>query len=118
MFLRTMMLPMVRGTVMAIFQTYVPAEMQGRVFTLLLSSITIMAPFGLALGGPIAEAYGVPIIFVITGIGCLAVALIWVLTPKILYLEDDRPKAGVTRDARNADDLPSNAIRYSFHNSS
>ena len=93
MFLRTMMLPMVRGTVMAIFQSYVPAEMQGRVFTLLLSSITVMAPFGLALGGPLAEAHGVPIIFVITGFGCLGVALIWALTPKILYLEDDRLKA-------------------------
>lgn len=99
MFLRTMMLPMVRGTVMAIFQTYVPAEMQGRVFTLLLSSITIMAPFGLALGGPIARGYGVPTIFVITGIGCLVVALIWVLTPKILYLEDDHLKADVKLEA-------------------
>jgi DHA3 family macrolide efflux protein-like MFS transporter len=103
MFLRTLMLPMVRGTVMAIFQSYVPADMQGRVFTLLLSSMTIMAPFGLALGGPLAEAYGVPIIFVITGFGCLGVALIWVLTPKILYLEDDRPKAGAPKVQTTAD---------------
>lgn len=102
MFLRTAMLPMVRGTVMAIFQSYVPADMQGRVFTLLLSSITIMAPFGLALGGPLAEAYGVPIIFVITGFGCLGVALIWALTPKILYLEDDRPKVGIPKIKMNA----------------
>jgi hypothetical protein len=51
-----------------------------------------MAPFGLAIGGPLAEAYGVPLIFVITGIGCLGVALIWALTPAILYLEDDSPK--------------------------
>jgi DHA3 family macrolide efflux protein-like MFS transporter len=90
-FLRTMMLPLIRGTVMAIFQSYVPAEMQGRVFTLLLSSITVMAPIGLALGGPIAKAYGVPVIFIITGIGCLGVALIWAFTPAILYLEDDQP---------------------------
>ncbi|MFN2285273.1 MAG: MFS transporter [Anaerolineae bacterium] len=92
MFLRTMMLPMVRGSVMAIFQSYVPPAMQGRVFTILLSSLSLMAPFGLAIGGPLAEAYGVPLIFVITGIGCLGVALIWALTPAILYLEDDSPK--------------------------
>ena len=91
-FLRTMMLPLIRGTVMAIFQSYVPAEMQGRVFTLLLSSMTVMAPIGLALGGPIAKAYGVPVIFIITGIGCLGVALIWALTPTILYLEDEHDK--------------------------
>jgi len=62
--------------------------MQGRVFTLLLSSISLMAPFGLALGGPIAEAFGVPIVFVITGVGCLVVAAVWVLNPTILHLED------------------------------
>ena len=35
--------------------------------------------------------------WVYVGIGCLGVALIWVLTPKILYLEDDRPKAGAAK---------------------
>jgi DHA3 family macrolide efflux protein-like MFS transporter len=88
MFFRTMMVPMIRGPVMAIFQSYVPPNLQGRVFTLLLSSISMMAPVGLMLGGPIAEAYGVPIIFVLTGIGCLGVALVWILSPTILYLED------------------------------
>jgi DHA3 family macrolide efflux protein-like MFS transporter len=106
MFLRTMMLPMVRGSVMAIFQSYVPAHLQGRVFTLLLSSLSLMAPFGLALGGPLAEAYGVPVIFVITGIGCLGVALIWSLTPTILYLEDNPPQsaAPVSGAAQMLDD--------------
>jgi len=88
MFIRTLMIPMMRSSVMTIFQTYVPPDMQGRVFTLLLSSISLMAPFGLALGGPIADTFGVPIIFVITGIGCLVVATSWVLNPTILYLED------------------------------
>lgn len=88
MFVRTAMIPMMRSSVMTIFQTYVPSEMQGRVFTLLLSSITLMAPFGLALGGPIADAFGVPTVFVITGIGCLLVSLAWVTNPTILQLED------------------------------
>jgi MFS transporter, DHA3 family, macrolide efflux protein len=94
MFVRTAMIPMMRSSVMTIFQTFVPPDMQGRVFTLLLSSISLMAPFGLALGGPIAERYGVPTVFVITGIGCLAVSLVWVLSPTILNLED-RTKGGV-----------------------
>ena len=87
MFLRTAMVPFIRGSVMAIFQTYVPPDLQGRVFTLLLTSISIMAPFGLALGGPIANTYGVNTIFVLTGIGCLGVALIWALNPSILNME-------------------------------
>ncbi len=88
MFVRTLAFPLIRSSVMAIFQTYVPPEMQGRVFTLLLSSISLMAPFGLALGGPIAERFGVPTVFVITGIGCLAISLVWVFNPTILHLED------------------------------
>lgn len=90
MFFRTMMIPMLRGTVMSIFQSYVPADLQGRVFTLLLSSISIMAPFGLALAGPAAEAFGIPMLFVITGVACLILAAFWALNPTILYLEDQR----------------------------
>ncbi len=89
MFLRTMMLPLVRGSVMAIFQIYVPPELQGRVFNLLLSALSVMAPVGLALGGPLADAYGVPIIFIITGIGCMGIALIWLLNPSIMHLESE-----------------------------
>jgi len=87
MFLRTAMIPFIRGSVMAIFQTNVPPELQGRVFTLLMASISIMAPFGLVLGGPIANAYGVNAIFIFAGIGCLGVALIWALNPSILNME-------------------------------
>lgn len=94
MFLRTMMLPMVRGSVIAIFQIHVPPDLQGRVFNLLLSSLSLMAPVGLALGGPLADAYGVPIIFVITGIGCMGIALIWLLNPSIMQLESEgHPRA-------------------------
>jgi MFS transporter, DHA3 family, macrolide efflux protein len=89
MFLRTLMLPMVRGSVIAIFQIHVPPDLQGRVFNLLLSSLSLMAPVGLALGGPLADAYGVPIIFVITGIGCMGIALIWLLNPSIMQLESE-----------------------------
>jgi DHA3 family macrolide efflux protein-like MFS transporter len=71
--------------------------MQGRVFTLLLSSISLMAPFGLALGGPVADAFGIPMVFIITGIGCLVIALVWLSSPTILHLEDkaERPETTV-----------------------
>lgn len=104
MFVRTAMIPMMRSSVMTIFQAYVPPEMQGRVFTLLLSSISLMAPFGLALGGPIAERFGVPTVFVITGIGCLVVSLVWVLNPTILHLEDRAHDSVVTGKAAPAGD--------------
>ena len=73
---------------MAIFQTYVPVEMQGRVFTLLISVVSITAPVGLAVAGPLAERFGVQMVYVLGGLGCLAVAAAWLCMPKVLYLED------------------------------
>ncbi len=104
MFLRTAMVPLIRGSVMAIFQTYVPPELQGRVFSLLIASISIMAPFGLALGGPIANASGVNTIFILTGIGCLGVAVIWALNPAILNLESEHKAAMIANFVDKAGD--------------
>ncbi|MFP4394260.1 MAG: MFS transporter [Anaerolineales bacterium] len=86
-FLSAMMLPLVRGSVMAIFQIHVPPDLQGRVFNLLLSSLSLMAPVGLALGGPLADAYGVPVIFIISGVGCIGLAMTWLLSQSIMQLE-------------------------------
>jgi len=88
MFLRTSMLPLVRGSIVAIFQTSVPPDMQGRLFTLLMSVISLAPPLGLAIGGLLAEAYGVRVLFVLGGVGCMLMALVWALTPSVLYLED------------------------------
>ncbi len=94
MFLRAMMVPMIRGSVMAIFQSHVPPEIQGRVFTLLVSSVSLMAPLGLAIGGPVIDWLGVRTLFVAGGIGCLGIAIIWALSPTIMHLEDDLEAQG------------------------
>jgi DHA3 family macrolide efflux protein-like MFS transporter len=88
MFLRATMVPMIRGPVMAIFQAHVPPALQGRVFTLLLSSISVMAPFGLAIGGPLADVWGARTVFVIGGVGCLFMACVWAMSPTIMHMED------------------------------
>ena len=67
--------------------------MQGRIFALLTSAISVMAPLGLAIGGPLADAFGVRLLFVLAGGGCLLLALIWILTPAILYLQDEPTQA-------------------------
>jgi DHA3 family macrolide efflux protein-like MFS transporter len=88
MFLRATMVPMIRGPVMAIFQAHVPPPLQGRVFTLLISSMSVMAPFGLAIGGPLADAWGARTVFIIAGVGCLVMACVWALSPAIMHTED------------------------------
>ena len=87
-FLRTLMFPMIKGPIMAIFQSHIPADMQGRVFSLLISAVSVTAPLGLAIGGPIADAYGPHTLFIIAGVGCLVIAVVWALNPTIMHLED------------------------------
>ena len=91
-FLRSVMFPMIKAPITAIFQSYVPPEIQGRVFSLLMSTITVMAPVGLAIGGPLADAFGAHSLFTVAGIGCLAIALTWALSPTIMRLEDRLPQ--------------------------
>ena len=76
---------------MAIFQVYVPADMQGRVFTVLLSSVSLMTPLGLALGGPLADAAGVPAVFIAAGVGSLLTAAAWSRNRTVMHLEDRPP---------------------------
>ena len=43
---------------------------------------------GLAIGGPLADALGVRTLFVLGGVGCLVMGVVWAFVPTILYLED------------------------------
>jgi DHA3 family macrolide efflux protein-like MFS transporter len=88
MFLRTMMLPILRGPIFAVVQSSVPAEKQGRVFTMVISLTTLMTPLGLAIGGPVADTFGVRPLFVVAGAGCILMTVVWLLTPAALYLEE------------------------------
>lgn len=92
MFLRTMMLPILRGPIFAVVQSSVPAEKQGRIFTLVMSLTALMTPLGLAIGGPVADAFGVRPLFVVAGAGCILMAVVWLLTPAALYLENGERK--------------------------
>ena len=91
-FLRNLMFPLIKGPITAIFQSHVPPAMQGRVFTLQMSTISVMSPLGLAIGGPVADAFGAHSLFLVAGIGCLAIALTWALSPTIMHLEDRLPQ--------------------------
>jgi DHA3 family macrolide efflux protein-like MFS transporter len=80
--------PIANGALFAALQTIVPAEMQGRVFTLLQSAAGAMIPLGLAVGGPLAEAFGVRTWFLIAGIGMSVAALGALCLPAVIRLGD------------------------------
>lgn len=82
--------PIANGPFMAIMQAVVAPEMQGRFFTVLNTMSQGMAPLGLVLAGPVADAFGVQIWFLIGAIGLLAISGIFFFTPALRNLEDHR----------------------------
>lgn len=63
----------------AYMQTNIPAESQGRVFSLMGSLMSLSMPVGLLLSGPIAERHGVALWFLISGIAMLVITLLSLL---------------------------------------
>ena len=64
--------------VTAYMQRTIPPEKLGRAFSLMGSLMSLAMPVGLVLSGPVAERYGVPLWFLITGLAsgvCAAVCL-------------------------------------------
>jgi DHA3 family macrolide efflux protein-like MFS transporter len=79
----------------AILQGTVPAEMQGRVFSLRNSLFWAMGPLGLAILGPLADVIGVQPLFLMDGAAFLLVALAWALLPGVRNLEGGSPGRAV-----------------------
>lgn len=82
------MIPMTDGPIMAIFQTTIAPHMQGRVFALLGSLVSLSSPLGLAIAGPVSDRLGVQVWFLIAGILCLLVGVTSFFIPAILHIEE------------------------------
>lgn len=76
------------GPFFAILQSIIPPEMQGRVFTVLMSVSMGMAPVGLAVAGPLADRFGVQLWYLLGTLVC-GLMVTWILlSPTLLRLEE------------------------------
>lgn len=82
--------PIVNGPLFAALQACVAPEMQGRVFTLLLSAASAMMPLGLVIAGPLADAFGVQTWFIIGGVVTGAMAIAGLFIPAVMDFEKGR----------------------------
>ncbi len=82
--------PIANGPFMAIMQSVVAPEMQGRFFTVLNTLSGGMSPLGLLLAGPVADAFGVQIWFLIGALGLLVIGGLFLAIPSLRKLEDHR----------------------------
>jgi MFS transporter, DHA3 family, macrolide efflux protein len=90
MFLMGIGNPITNGPLMAVIQATVAPEMQGRVFTLLISVASAMTPLGLVIAGPLADRFGVQAWFVIGGVVTALMGIGGYFIPAITKIEEGR----------------------------
>jgi len=106
MFVTGFMNPITNGPVIALTQSIVPSEVQGRVFTVIQSITAGMSPLGLAAAGPVADALGVRTWYLAGGVVCLVMALAALCMPSIMHMEDYRATDRTAEKAEPAGSSP------------
>ncbi|KAA3645025.1 MAG: MFS transporter [Chloroflexi bacterium] len=89
------MQPMANGPLFAIIQARVAPDMQGRMFSLIGSLATAMAPIGLIFAGPIADFFGIRTWFFVGGAACVAVGIFCRLVPSVYGIEENGQSASI-----------------------
>jgi MFS transporter, DHA3 family, macrolide efflux protein len=74
---------------MALLQSQVPNELQGRVISLLNTVMGLAGPIGLVLAAPLGEAVGVRGVFIAGGILAALICLAGFLSPRLMRIEDE-----------------------------
>ena len=77
----------------ALLQSTVPADIQGRVFTLMMSLTMSMTPVGLALAGPVADLMGIRIWYVVAGAVMTLMSIGAFFIPTIMRIEEENPNS-------------------------
>jgi len=90
MLLAGLMHPMVSGPLFAILQSVVPSDLQGRVLTLVISLGTAMVPLSLAVAGPLSDAVGPHVWYILSGALSLAAAVAGLSLKSVMRIEDGR----------------------------
>lgn len=89
-FISGITISLLNGPIVAIFQTTIPADMQGRVLGLFNSVISLVGPVGLVLTGPLADAVGIRTVYIAGGLIVIAVVLLGFLVPALMTIEEQR----------------------------
>ena len=82
------MQPITNGPIHAVMQATVAPDMQARVFSLLGSLASGMAPIGLIIAGPISDNLGIQTWFLLGGSLCILMAVTGLFIPALMNIED------------------------------
>ncbi len=98
--------PISNGLLTSTIQRVVPPEKLGRVFSLLSSGCQLMSPLGLAIAGPIGDAFGVEVWFRLAGAVSVVLGLIGLSIPAITRLDHLPAHPLLSSDGDNEGDVP------------
>jgi len=90
MFLTGVMVAFANGPLMAIMQSSVRPDMQGRVMSLIGSAAMAMSPLGLLIAGPVSDWLGIRTWYWIGGGLTLLMGIVAFFIPAIMNVEDNR----------------------------
>ena len=77
------------GPLMAIMQSAVAPDMQGRVFSLLGAGATAMMPISLLIAGPISDQLGIRFWYIFGGTVCILMTIASTFVPAIMQIEEN-----------------------------
>jgi DHA3 family macrolide efflux protein-like MFS transporter len=80
--------PLTMGPFFAVLQATVEPDMQARVFSLLWSIGSGIAPIGLLIAGPVADKAGIQSWFLLGGLLCVLMALAGLSIPAVMHIEE------------------------------
>jgi len=87
---------------LAIFNSAVSKDMQGRIFALMGSITGMMMPLGLAFTGPTADAIGIRSIYFICGAAILIITPLGLFSRQVLNIESQPPDTSPVKDRDTA----------------
>ena len=93
------MQPITNGPLFAILQSAVAPDMQARVFSLIGSVASGMAPIGLLIAGPISDKVGIQTWFLLGGAICILMGITGAFIPAVMNIEEGRNGQSVTQEA-------------------
>lgn len=83
-----LMMPIFNGSMIAILQSTVPKDKQGRILSLISSGASAMTPIGLGIAGPVSDFIGVTSWFVIAGFVTASLSVAAFFIPAVMNLEE------------------------------
>jgi DHA3 family macrolide efflux protein-like MFS transporter len=83
--------PLVNGPLFALLQSKVDPEMQGRVFTLVVSGSGAITPLGMLVAAPVADWLGIQAWYIVGGIVCAFMGVCGFLIKAVNSIEQQEP---------------------------